>query len=279
MRGWPQGLLCARCAHLRPPAFRPTLPSVDRHMAETAYDSFADLYDDYVGGFDDDIPFWTSVVDADTSVVEIGCGTGRVMAALAGRAATVTGVDISTRMLTIAEQRLAAAIADGRASLLNHDLASGPLPRLFDVAILTFYTFNYVTEYPDVFLRNVFLSLAPGGLIAMDLFCPLPLQKPELDGVSRTRSITCSGQRVGLTDTRFMRDGLEVRTQVYHLPSGDRAIVTNRRYYDPDEIELMLSATGFTNHRFASMYDFTNLNSLQCLPRTDTSFIVKSRRP
>ena len=57
-----------------------------------------------------------------TRVLEIGCGTGRVLAALLGAGHDIVGVDICPDMLSIAEQKLASYLDDGRLRLLWNSL-------------------------------------------------------------------------------------------------------------------------------------------------------------
>ncbi len=78
---------------------------MDHHNAyETA--EFAEVYD-AVYADRDDVGFWQAMADAgDGPVLEIGCGTGRVMLALARAGHDVTGLDLSTPMIERARAKL-----------------------------------------------------------------------------------------------------------------------------------------------------------------------------
>lgn len=78
------------------------------------YRRFAQFYDTYVGDFEEDLPLRNSLCDGHRRLLEIGCGTGRVLAALLGAGHDIVGVDISPDMLSIAEQKLASYLDDGR---------------------------------------------------------------------------------------------------------------------------------------------------------------------
>jgi ubiquinone/menaquinone biosynthesis C-methylase UbiE len=56
------------------------------------------------------------------TVLEIGCGTGGVTARLLERGCTVTGVDRSARMLAVARDKLATAVATGQLELRELNL-------------------------------------------------------------------------------------------------------------------------------------------------------------
>ena len=99
--------------------------------------------------------------------LELGCGPGVALAALARRAAQglVVGVDHSEVMLRQARRRNAAAVRAGRvrlvhASVESLDLTGGP----FDAA-LAVNTVGFWTEPADR-LRDIRGMLRPGGRIA-----------------------------------------------------------------------------------------------------------------
>lgn len=84
------------------------------------YRRFAQFYDTYVGDFEADLKL--CLCDGHRRILEIGCGTGRVLAALLGAGHDIVGVDISPDMLSVAEQKLASYRDDGRLRLLWNSL-------------------------------------------------------------------------------------------------------------------------------------------------------------
>jgi 2-polyprenyl-3-methyl-5-hydroxy-6-metoxy-1,4-benzoquinol methylase len=64
------------------------------------------------------------------SVLDAGCGTGRVACELARRGVAVVGVDVDASMLTVA-RRAGAAV-----EWIEHDLATLELGRTFDVVLM-----------------------------------------------------------------------------------------------------------------------------------------------
>ena len=86
---------------------------------------------------------------APASVADIGCGTGRVLAALTRRLPPGTpllGVDRSPAMLAVARRRL---VGTG-VRLLRQDLRRLALPRRFDLLTCNFDTLNYLTRVEDL---------------------------------------------------------------------------------------------------------------------------------
>jgi trans-aconitate 2-methyltransferase len=107
-------------------------------------------------------------LEGDETVLDAGCGTGRVTEALAARLprGRVVALDASPAMLAEARQRLAAHAAVGRASFVQADLLelgpaqlAGAYP--LDAALST-ATFHWVTDHDRLFsnLRSV---LRTGG--------------------------------------------------------------------------------------------------------------------
>ena len=68
-------------------------------MQNSPYQKFARYYDTYVQHFVDDLPFYCTSIKRSKSVIEVGCGTGRILQSLLGSCAHITGVDVSTERL------------------------------------------------------------------------------------------------------------------------------------------------------------------------------------
>jgi len=82
-------------------------------------------------------------------VLDIGCGTGEFMAYAAQKGAYVTGIDISERMLSVAQDRLQKGALDDRTSLYHAgivDLEKAVQNRRFDLVVSTLV---FSELYPD----------------------------------------------------------------------------------------------------------------------------------
>jgi SAM-dependent methyltransferase len=132
----------------------------------------ARLYD--VFPFDDDLPLYLELAcQQGGRVLEIACGSGRVLVPLAQAGFEVVGVDASPHMLALARSKLEATGAD--AELVEADMRQFSLPSTdFDLAIIAVKSFCYLTEVEEQLacLRSVREHLRPGALLAMDLLHP-----------------------------------------------------------------------------------------------------------
>lgn len=107
------------------------------------------------------------------AVLELGAGTGRLTAGLAGRGFTVCGVDLSPVMLSQAEARVATLAPEvrSRIDLRQGDMTAVDLKRTFDLVICPFFTLAHVPT--GAAWRNTFAvtarHLVEGGLAAFHL--------------------------------------------------------------------------------------------------------------
>ena len=70
------------------------------------FDDCADFYDAVYTVLDHDIDFYVEqAVSSGGSVLEIGCGTGRISLSIAAKGIDVVGIDISPRMIEVARAK------------------------------------------------------------------------------------------------------------------------------------------------------------------------------
>jgi SAM-dependent methyltransferase len=98
------------------------------------------------------------------NVLELGCGTGSVLKHLQDRY-EVSGVDLSSRMLSIARKRVP------RAKLFRQDMVDFQINDRFDAIFCVFDSINHVRRFSDwkkVFAR-LRQHLSPGGCFIFDI--------------------------------------------------------------------------------------------------------------
>jgi SAM-dependent methyltransferase len=151
---------------------------MDRRDAyETA--EFAEVYD-AVYADREDTDFWlTTAAAAEGPLLEIGCGTGRVVLALARAGHEVTGLDLSAPMIERARAKLSAEAPPlrKRVSLVVGDMTSFDLGRRFAAVISPFGGFHHLTAVDQQLacLACCHDHLRPGGTLVLDLFNPSPI--------------------------------------------------------------------------------------------------------
>jgi SAM-dependent methyltransferase len=152
-------------------------------------------------------------------VIELGCGPGVAIAALADRAmrGLVVGVDHSLVMIRQARRRNRAAVRAGRVRLMHAPVESlsmsdGP----FDAALAV----NTVGMWPDpsTRLRELAQLLRPGGRIAL-------VSQPRCPGATPATSAAAAKELAGLlTDAGFER----LRTEMLDLDPPAACVLGHR---------------------------------------------------
>ena len=138
----------------------------------------ADLYDCVVPYRDrQDVQFFVDAARASGGpVLEIGCGTGRVLIPTARAGIQIVGLDLSPGMLQICRDRMKAepAIVQSRVSLVHGDMRSFDLAQTFGLVTMPFRPFQHLTLVADQLscLRSIHKHLVPGGRLILDLFNP-----------------------------------------------------------------------------------------------------------
>lgn len=138
-----------------------------------SYSEFAGVYDELMTEIPYDTYAELLMLAADgvsrKKVLDIGCGTGLLSVKLAKMGAEVIGVDLSARMLEVAEER---------AKSLNLPITffQQPMQELVgfsdvDVAVIAIDSLNYVTKREEVVqtLQNVYDALKVGGVLLFDV--------------------------------------------------------------------------------------------------------------
>ena len=153
-----------------------------------SYDALSAVYDLFADDFDH--PKWAEYYRAllrragvePQSLVDAGCGTGRMTVELAREGARVVGVDISEGMLRVAAERLR---REGvRAQLAHEDMCRLRVPRPVDAVICACDGVTYLlsAERVRAFFRAAHAAIRPGGALAFDVSSRYKLETLLGDG-------------------------------------------------------------------------------------------------
>jgi SAM-dependent methyltransferase len=236
------------------------------------YDAFPDLpaiYDSvpiYVTRRD--VQFYVDeAVDAGESVLEVGCGTGRILLPIARSGRTIHGLDASPAMLDRCRAKLQQEpkAVQRRVTLDRGDARAFDLGRQFDLVIAPFRVLQHLTTFDDQleFLASAARHLKPGGRLAFDVFNPNFAALTSADGVERedTPETTLPDgrtfRRTGrVAKVRWIDQVSEVEL-VYYISNAPRAAVERQvmsfdmRWFLRGELVHLLARGGF---RVRSIY-------------------------
>jgi len=125
-------------------------------------------YDAEYGSYLPDGPLFESLLTSDIrTVLDLACGTGRLTIPLAKKGLQVVGLDISSPMLYLAQQKS----KDLSIRWVLGDCRNSSLCQLFDLIIMGGNAFQALLTKHDQYLlfRNIKAHLAPHGLFAFNL--------------------------------------------------------------------------------------------------------------
>ena len=151
------------------------------------YEQIALFYDLLHDELTEDISFVTRLSEeVGGPVLELGCGTGRLLLPLVRVGQEVTGVDASEEMLAIARSKLAGerAAVQGRATLLPGDITEFQIERRYGLVVIAYNTLMHLNPPSLAFcLGNARRHLRPGGALFIDVDNPIEVHDPGQDGL------------------------------------------------------------------------------------------------
>jgi SAM-dependent methyltransferase len=227
------------------------------------YAIVSELYDSVVPYRDrPDVNFFVDLAkEARGPVLELGCGTGRVLIPTARAGVPITGVDLSPHMLAVCRRKLAGEPAEvqARATLVEADMRNFDLGTTFRLITIPFRPFQHLLEVRDQLacLASIRRHLSYGGRVVIDVFNPsLAALTGEVLGTEESAGpdfVTPDGRRVVHTHRISSRD---THRQVLNVeliytitrPDGrcERAVhALPLRYFFRYELEHLLVRAGF----------------------------------
>jgi SAM-dependent methyltransferase len=251
---------------------------VTDHHGETErlYETCATFYDaDYASaGYDHDVPFYVELAkeafrETGAPVLELGCGTGRVLLPIAREGVEIVGVDASAGMLARLEEHPADEPAEVRRRVrtLRGDVRTVDARGLagsaggFGLVTAPFRVVHHLVTADDqrAFLRNAARHLtsngAPAGTLVFDLF--QPDYSMVADEPSTSVDIERTEPETGRTVRRVSSSHHHPELQTFDVafewliegPGGEEETVeagsSTLRWFTRAELELLLELEGF----------------------------------
>ncbi|TWT42061.1 dTDP-3-amino-3,6-dideoxy-alpha-D-glucopyranose N,N-dimethyltransferase [Phycisphaerae bacterium RAS1] len=193
------------------------------------------------------------------SALELGCGSGRILRALAGHIADRAGLDLSPTMVDYA-----AAHADG-AAVHCLDMSAFELGRRFDLIYASANSLRCVTDAAAVLRlwRRIAAHLAPGGVFVADLELGLAdegakLNKPATWAVSRSDvevRVSWTVTTAPDASTRCCRITWRFERREADGPPHAWSETFSLRTYDAAELAAWMAAGGLAVRAFYEIRD------------------------
>jgi len=219
-----------------------------------AYDALYAVMRDPSG----DAAFYRALAEASGGpVLELGCGTGRVLLPIAALGIPCVGVDASPAMLAA----LRAKNPPPNLELVEGRMESADLgARRFRLVTCPFRAFQHLLDVPSQLaaLANVRRHLAPGGTFALDVFDP---KLAWLLAPGDTERVDATFTLDGVQTRRFARTRTDLAAQTIDVtfrfePAQAAGNTTVRlRWFYRYEIEHLVARAGFTDIAVFGGYD------------------------
>jgi len=241
-------------------------PEASTTAAPSPYEA-PELYDQLFESLDFDRHFWLEVGrGCNGPVLDLGCGTGRVLIPLLEAGVDADGVDLSPAMLD--RLRAKAAKQDFHPRLLAADMRDFTLPRLYARVLCAFNAFAHCETLEDQLatLRCCREHLAPGGALVLHISYPgtaLWLGAGGEPVLEHETTRPASGHRLQIYDRRFLdRVNQSQRSEIEVREMDSRGgIVTSHRFETRQrwvyryELELLLRLAGFARWEIQGDFD------------------------
>ena len=244
------------------------------------YGFIADLYD-HVGPYRSrpDVAFFLNeAVNAGSPVLELGCGTGRVLIPIARAGIDIVGVDLSSRMLSVCRDclRHEPDPVQARVRLVEADMRRFDIDQRFTLATIPFRPFQHLLTVDDELecLASIRRHLVGGGRLVLDLFNPsLDALVTGVVGEEHSREAEFrmpDGRRVvrcqkTIGTNRFTQvNDYELIYYVTHPDGREERLVHafSLRYLFRFEAEHLLVRSGFDVEQVYAAYDKSPYGSM-----------------
>lgn len=251
------------------------------------YIDFAEYYD-YDHAITVDVAYYLDYANqCQSPILELACGTGRLIIPLAKAGFDVHGVDISANMLEVCRHAVNQQSLEKQVQLSLADMASFDLPRKdFGLVLVALRSFMHLLTQADQLscLRRVYAHLRTEGYFLLNVIAPdleKLAQKPSAVFVVRREFDLSNGHRVVRKERLAEHDKInQVRHFEFRFEEFDTAgkLVRERlvplytRYIFRNELLLLLETVGF---QVLDVFRDYNKNPYDCTGE----MIVVTRRP
>jgi SAM-dependent methyltransferase len=192
------------------------------------------------------------------SVLDVPCGNGRIAIELARRGYSVTGVDFSAEMISLADRQ--ARDHGLQIEWLQADMREIPWLDQFDAAVCWWGSFGYFDDEGNLqFLEAVHRALRPGGKLLIDS----PGIEALLSGW-QSRDWQRVGNSILLEERRFDSPSSRVEGKWTLLRDGRESVWTSSvRMYTLRELTEVCRRAGFST---VDVVDPSTGNAIDSMP-------------
>ncbi len=222
------------------------------------------LYDAECAHIMTDNEFWKEIIlrEKPNSVLEMGCGTGRISEIIIDEIQLYCGIDISKVFLDYFKEKESFKNNEQKISIFNADVKNLILKQKFDLIIFTSQFLGHIYEI-DSFVQifsNVKKMLSSSGRIVID-YCNPDLRFLELHKEYQYCYEFWFHEKIKVFEKNYYRQNEQINYEQrkYVLETGEEICQTIPfRIYFPKELDAMLMMSGLKIVEKYGGYDFSN---------------------
>jgi SAM-dependent methyltransferase len=218
-------------------------------------------YYDFAHDKKEDIPFFLGYAsECGSPILELACGTGRILIPMAEAGYQITGIDLAPGMLSICRERVARLGLTDRVTLAQANMTAFDLPeKEFSLAYVPLRSFAHIFTQEEQLacLRATYDHLRPGGLFIVVVFAlrHSAVTEDKEGSVSILREFELPDKRRVIQSQRFVR--YDPKDQILYFEFmfeehdaegtllGTRTVPMDMRYTSRYELQLLMERVGF----------------------------------
>jgi len=233
------------------------------------YDLIAPFYDIEHAQFDEDLDMYRNFAElCGGKILELACGSGRLLLPLAREGYSLVGVDTSPEMLRLAQHSLEEAGVAGHCQLIQQDICTLQLPEKFRLAMVALGSFGHIVtrQKQQAALAAIRRHLSIGATFILDISNEDARYMEHLSGQMLHQGTW--QQADGSYVTHFISPSSSITHHlldlthfydVHHQGEPVRRTVSQTDLYlfERNETDLLLDQAGFRVKDLYGNYDFS----------------------
>jgi SAM-dependent methyltransferase len=207
----------------------------------------------------DDYAFYRLLIESNPGpILDLGCGTGRILVPLAEEGLDVVGLDASAEMLAICREKLGSEKRN--VPLVQGDIRQFDLNERFSTILIPGFSIQLLLEADDLdaCLKACLGHLKPGGQVIIPTYLPWEMLESGLDRMPlemhREGETDENGQRFVAWqgwELNRIEQRLTLKNRFQHLDSSDTVLVEEDRemtihWHLAYEMQSRLGRIGFS---------------------------------
>ncbi len=218
----------------------------------------AKWYDRILASETNDITFYKRIAAAsDGKVLEVACGTGRLLVPIREAGVDIEGLDISPDMLAVCREKLLSK--DLTSPLYEQDMVDFETGQLYRTIFISGGSFQLIEDIGKAMaaLKRMHAHLLPDGELVLDIFCPWEEIKQNQEGQWKIRrTARYEDEELWCYECSYfdLREQVQRMRTKYELYRDNRLLGTScgemiLRWYGKHEFTLMLQKAGYMEVR------------------------------